>query len=74
MEKKVMQIIADKLGVEESAVELKSNFVTDLNADSLDILEMMMSLEEEFGVIVQDEDVAKIKTVKDIIEYIKASN
>lgn len=70
MEKKIIEMIADKLGRDVSNVTLESNFVTDLNADSLDILEMLMSLEEEFQVVVKDEDVASIKTVGDIIKYI----
>lgn len=71
MEKKIIEMIADKLNIDISTIKLESNFVTDLNADSLDILEMLMSLEEEFNVVVKDEDVATIKTVNDIIEYIK---
>ena len=70
MEKKIIEMIADKLGRDVSNVTLESNFVTDLYADSLDILEMLMSLEEEFQVVVKDEDVASIKTVGDIIKYI----
>lgn len=73
MEKKVIELIASKLGKDVSSVKLESNFVTDLNADSLDILEMLMSLEEEFQVVVKDEDVATIKTVADIIKYIEAN-
>ena len=73
MEQKIIELIANKLSKKVSDVKLESNFITDLKADSLDILEMLMALEEEFQVVVKDEDVATIKTVADIVKYIKAN-
>ena len=74
MEKKIIALIAEMLGKDEASVTLKSNFVTDLNADSLDILEMLLKLEEEYQVSIKDEDVSTIKTVEDLVNYIKANN
>jgi acyl carrier protein len=73
MEKKIIALIAEMLGKDEASVSLKSNFVTDLNADSLDILEMLLRLEEEFQVSIKDEDVSTIKTVQDLVNYIKTN-
>lgn len=74
MEKKIIALIAEMLGKDQASVTLKSNFVTDLNADSLDILEMLLKLEEEYQVSIKDEDVSTIKTVEDLVNYIKANN
>lgn len=71
MEKKIIGIIADKLGKKQDAITLDSRLVEDLDADSLDIVELIMSFEDEFGVSLPDEDVAKLKTVSDIVNYIK---
>ena len=67
---KVREIIVEQLGVEPDQVKPESNFVDDLGADSLDIVEFIMALEEEFGIEIPDEDVEKIVTVKDVVEYI----
>ncbi|URA09942.1 acyl carrier protein [Thermospira aquatica] len=69
---KVKEIIVDKLGVEESAVKMEASFVEDLGADSLDTVDLVMALEEEFGIDIPDEEAAKIKTVGDAVNYIKS--
>ena len=68
---KVKAIIADKLGVEESQVTNEANFQTDLGADSLDTVEMIMEFEKEFGIEIPDEDTQKIGTVGDAIAYVE---
>jgi acyl carrier protein len=69
---KVKKIIAEQLGVPESDVKPEASFVNDLGADSLDTVELVMALEEEFGVEIPDEDAEKIATVQNAIDYIKA--
>ncbi len=69
--KKVFSIIAEQLGVDEEEIKLESSFVDDLGADSLDIVELVMALEEEYGIEIPDEDAEKIQTVQDAINYIK---
>jgi acyl carrier protein len=71
IQKKVTDIIVDKLGVEESQVTPEASFTADLNADSLDTVELIMEFEKEFGVSIPDEDTQKINCVKDVIEYIE---
>jgi acyl carrier protein len=73
---RVKRIVVNQLGVEESEVKPESSFVDDLNADSLDLVELVMSLEEEFSneanrIEIPDEDAEKIKTVQDAVDYIK---
>jgi acyl carrier protein len=73
---RVRKIVVDQLGVSESEVKPGSSFVDDLNADSLDLVELVMSLEEEFSaegrqLEIPDEDAEKIKTVQDAVDYIK---
>ncbi|MCU0560490.1 MAG: acyl carrier protein [Desulfobacterales bacterium] len=70
IEEKVMKIIAEKLSVDLSEVKPEASFVDDLGADSLDLVELIMSMEEEFGVEISDEDAEKIVTVKDAISYV----
>ncbi|MEK6539875.1 MAG: acyl carrier protein [Deltaproteobacteria bacterium] len=70
VENKVKKIIVDQLGVAEEEVKSESTFVDDLGADSLDMVEMVMALEEEFNIEIPDEDAEKIKTVKDAVDYI----
>jgi acyl carrier protein len=72
VEQKVKQIIAEQLGVDESQVDNTASFVDDLGADSLDIVELTMALEEAFDLEIPDEDAEKITTVKDAIDYIEA--
>ena len=71
VEAKVKAIIADKLGVEESQVTREANFQTDLSADSLDTVEMIMEFEKEFNISIPDEDAQKIATVGDAIMYVE---
>lgn len=68
--KKVKTVIVEQLGIDEANVRMESSFLDDLGADSLDIVEFIMALEEEFGLEIPDEDVEKIVTVKDVVEYI----
>ncbi|HEY5522827.1 MAG: acyl carrier protein [Desulfuromonadaceae bacterium] len=68
--KRVKEIVAEQLGVEESQVLTESSFMDDLGADSLDTVELVMALEEEFDIEIPDEDAEKIQTVNDAIEYI----
>jgi len=68
---KVKKIIADKLDIEEDKITPESSFLDDLGADSLDIVELIMELEEEFGIEIPDEDAEKIRTVADAVKYIE---
>jgi len=70
IEGKLKEMIIKQFGVSESAVTLESSFVNDLGADSLDIVELVMELEDEFDVNIPDEDAEKIQTVGDAIKYI----
>jgi acyl carrier protein len=72
IEAKVKKIISEQLGVPEADVKPEASFVNDLGADSLDTVELVMALEEEFGVEIPDEDAEKIASVQNAIEYIKA--
>ncbi|OGW17680.1 MAG: acyl carrier protein [Nitrospinae bacterium RIFCSPLOWO2_12_FULL_47_7] len=72
IEKKVAEIIVDQLGVDEKQVIPTASFVDDLGADSLDTVELVMALEEEFDVEIPDEDAEKIGTVQNAIDYIKS--
>ncbi len=69
IEARVKKIIAEQLGVEESNVTNEKSFVADLGADSLDTVELVLSLEEEFGIVNPDEDAEKITTVQNAIDY-----
>lgn len=68
---KVKGIIVEQLGVAETAVTMEASFIDDLGADSLDIVELIMALEEEFDMEIPDADAEKIVTVNDVVEYIK---
>lgn len=70
---KVQKIIVDKLGVEESEVVATASFTNDLGADSLDIVELIMEFEKEFGISIPDDQAEKIQTVGDAISYIEAN-
>jgi acyl carrier protein len=70
VEDKIKKIIAEKLGVEASEVVPEASFVDDLGADSLDLVELIMSMEEEFEIDISDEDAEKLVTVKDALSYI----
>ncbi|MDD6397003.1 MAG: acyl carrier protein [Anaerovibrio sp.] len=68
---KVRDIVVDQLGVEADEVAIESTFIDDLGADSLDIVELIMAFEEEFGIEIPDEAAEKIKTVQDVVSYIE---
>ena len=68
---RVKKIIVDQLGVEEDLVTSEASFVDDLGADSLDTVELVMALEEEFGIEIPDEDAEKITRVKEAVDYIE---
>ena len=68
---KVKSIIVEQLGVAETSVEMEASFIDDLGADSLDIVELVMALEEEFDIEIPDSDAEKVVTVGDVVEYIK---
>ncbi|AFM13395.1 MAG TPA: acyl carrier protein [Turneriella sp.] len=68
---KVKKIISEQLGVDEGEVTNESHFIDDLGADSLDTVELVMALEEEFGIEIPDEDAEKIQTVGDVQKYIE---
>ena len=67
---KVRDIVVEQLGVEADDVTIDSTFIDDLGADSLDIVELIMAFEEEFGIEIPDEAAEKIKTVQDVVTYI----
>jgi len=73
VEEQVKAIICEQLSVEEADVVPEASFVDDLGADSLDLVELIMAMEEKFGVEIADEDAEKIKTVQDAIDYVKAN-
>jgi len=72
IEERVIKIIVDKLGVDRAEVVPEAAFVDDLGADSLDQVEMIMAMEEEFGSEIADEEAEKMRTVQDVINFIKA--
>jgi acyl carrier protein len=72
VEEKVKHIIVEQLGVDEDEVKPDASFVDDLGADSLDVVELVMALEEEFGLEISDEDAEKLSTVRQAIEYIQS--
>ncbi|KZO01855.1 MULTISPECIES: acyl carrier protein [Bacillus] len=71
---RVTKIIVDRLGVEESQVTLEASFKEDLGADSLDVVELVMELEDEFDMEISDDDAEKIATVGDAVNYINSKN
>jgi acyl carrier protein len=71
VEKKVKEIVAEQLGKDVNEITTSASFIDDLGADSLDIVELVMKMEEEFGIEIPDEEAEKIKTVNDVVEYIK---
>lgn len=68
----IRELIADRLGVEVDKVTPEASFKDDLGADSLDLVELVMELEDEFDLEISDEDAEKINTVQDVLDYIKA--
>jgi len=71
---RVKKVIADQLGLDVKEITMESSFVEDLGADSLDIVELIMALEEDFEIEIPDEDAEKITSVGNIVDYIKAHN
>ena len=74
IEERVIKMVAEQLGVKEEEVKVTSSFVEDLGADSLDTVELIMALEEEFDAEIPDEEAEKIATVTDAITYINANS
>ena len=72
IEQRVKKIVAEQLGVNESEIKIESSFVDDLGADSLDTVELVMALEEEFDTEIPDEEAEKITTVQQAVDYINA--
>ncbi|HHW91184.1 MAG TPA: acyl carrier protein [Firmicutes bacterium] len=70
---KVKEIVAEQLGIDEDEIKLESSFIDALGADSLDIVELVMALEEEFDLEIPDAEAEKIVTVGDAVEYLKAN-
>ena len=68
---KVKEIIIEQLGVTESSITMEASFIDDLGADSLDIVELVMAIEEEFDIEIPDSDAEKVVTVGDVVDYIK---
>ena len=68
---KVKKIIVEQLGVAETSITMEASFIDDLGADSLDIVELVMALEEEFDIEIPDADAEKVVTVGDVVDYIK---
>lgn len=74
IEERVKQIVAEQLGVDEAQVTPDASFMDDLGADSLDTVELVMALEEEFDIEISDEDAEKIQTVQDAVSYISENS
>lgn len=71
LQKRLKTIVADRLGVDESLITPEASFVDDLNADSLDLVELIMTLEEEFKIEIPDEDAEKLQTIGDAMDYLE---
>ena len=72
MFEKVKAIISEKLNVDQDEIKLESSIVDDLGADSIDLIELIMNLEEEYGISISDEEAVKLKTVGDVVDFINA--
>ena len=70
---KVKKIVVEQLGVSEDQVTPEAKFIEDLGADSLDVVEILMAIEENFGVSVSDDEIPNLKTVRDIVEYVESN-
>ncbi len=72
MFEKVRAIIAEKLNLDQEEIKLESSIVDDLGADSIDLIDLIMNLEEEYGISISDEEAVKLKTVGDIVDFINS--
>lgn len=72
MFEKVKSIIAEKLNVDQDEIKMESSIVDDLGADSIDLIELIMNLEEEYGISISDEEAVKLKTVGDVVDFINS--
>ena len=72
MEEKVIAFVGDAVNVEKSKITGETSFIDDLNLDSLDIVELMMKMEDEFGIEIAEEDTEQLKTVGDLVTYLKS--
>ncbi len=70
---KIKEILVEQLGIDEDDVNMDSNFTDELNADSLDIVELVMAMEQEFGISIPDEEAERIRTVGDAVEFVKSN-
>ncbi len=68
---KVKELVAEQLGISKDTITAESNIIEDLGADSLDVIEMLMTLEEEYGITIPDEKISQIKTIGQIVELIE---
>ena len=68
---KVKELVAEQLGISPETIKPESNILEDLGADSLDVIEMLMTLEEEYGITIPDEQISQVKTIKQIVELIE---
>lgn len=73
MTEKIKEILAKQLRIDMDTIADDSNIVEDLGADSLDVVEMLMSIEDNLGIIISDDDAAKLKTVRDVADYLEAN-
>ena len=74
LESKVIKIVSEATKVDAANIKLETNFVDDLNLDSLDMVEMMMKMEEEFGVEIPEDKTEDLKTINDVVTYLKDNN
>ncbi|HOJ51579.1 MAG TPA: acyl carrier protein [Syntrophales bacterium] len=72
LEEKVIDIIVEQLGVSREQCVLEASFIEDLGADSLDIVELIMEMEENFGIQIADEELEQIRTIKDVIDFLRS--
>ena len=74
MEDKVIKLVSDATKIDLAKINATTNFVDDLNLDSLDIVELMMKMEDDFGIEIPEEDAEGLKTVKDVVSYLESKN
>ena len=72
MEEKIITFVGQEMGIDSSKISANTNFIDDLNFDSLDIVELMMKMEDEFGIEIPEEEAEKLKTVSDVAAYLKS--